>query len=547
MRMACFAAFRTALCVLFLSAAARAETALPQGYAQAIEQAVQAGAYPAVGVGWIDGADRDTWFFGSANADSVFEIGAVTEIFSGLLLAQAAYEGKVRLQTPLRELLAADFAFADPAAGAITLEALATHHAGLPPVPPNLMPLNAEDPYADYAEPALRAFLANYRGIASAPDYAYSTLDAGLLGYLLGRAYAANYPKLLNDKVLVPLGMKHSGFDDSPALLGGHARGETAAFWHFGVLAGSAGMRSRVDDLLDFLQLNLRPGDSPLRAALLLARQPRARTRTEELGLGWNIHEVGTGEQAWPLVWRASSTAGFSTFIGFRTDRQQGLVLLANADAGLSSLGMALLQGDSPPPPPPARAPAPTSAQLDAYPGLYQVRSGTEIIVRRRDDNLSAQLGGQPAALLHADGDDVFDAGASGFGISFQREAGRVTNLLLNRDGMHFLAERLSARAPHVERVRIAVDANASNDLVGDYRLDADTLARIGIHRGVLSLQVTGRMAIPLQAFAKDRFACDDDSCELSFKRDAEDRVASVRIDFAGTERDAPQVHWIAP
>src|SRR5450432_1107703 len=547
MKKARAAVFKISLCVLFcVCVAARAAPALPDGYRQAIEQGVQSGVYHSVAVGWIDGRDRGTWFFGTAQGDSEFEIGAVTEVFSGLLLAQAAYEGKLRLQTPLRELLP-DFPFTDPALGTITLESLATHHAGLPAAPPNLMPPNADDPYAGYVEQDLRAFLANYRGNAPAPDYTCSTLDDGLLGYLLGHAYATTYSQLLNDKILAPLGMKHSSFDDSAALLAGHSRGESAAHLHFSVLDGSAGLRSTAGDLLNFMQLNLRPGDSPLRAALLLARQPRARTPVEEIGLGWNMHEVGTGDQTWPLVWRASSTAGFSTFIGFRTDRQQALVLLGDSDAGLGALGMALLEGGSPPPVPSARAPLPTAEQLGAYPGLYQVRSGIEIIVRLRNDKLSAQLNGQPAAQLHADGEDVFDAGANGFGVSFQREAGKVTNLLLNRGGVNFLAQRLSAQAPHVARTRIAVDAKSLNEFAGDYRLDGDTLARVAARADMLTLQVTGRAPTPLLAFAKDRFSCDDDSCELLFKRDAKGRIASARVDFAGLERDAPRIYWVTP
>ena len=554
MKTACGAAFITGLCTLFLGCdAARAESGLPDAYRQALDRGVQTGIYQAVAVGWIDGKDRDTWFFGPAQADSAFEIGAATEVFTGLLLAQAAYEGKLRLQTPIRELLPADF-LADPALGALPLEALATHHAGLPAVPPNLLSGNVDDPYADYTEQDLRAFLASYHLPASSPGYSYSTLDAGLLGYLLSRGYATNYAKLLSDKILLPLGLKHTGFDDSTALLGGHARGESAAHWHFSALAGSAGLRSTVDDLLDFLQLNLRPGDSPFRAALLLARQPRARSSTQDIGLGWNIVEVNTSEsgaetvsvggQTWPLIWRASSTAGFSTFIGFRTDRQQALVLLGNTDVDLIELGMAWLKGDMPPPlPSPSLATAPTAEQLSAYPGLYQVRSGIELIIREHDGHLTAQLSGQPATPLRADSEDVFDAGADSFGISFQREAGKVTNLLLNRQGVNFVAQRLSERAPHVARVPIAVDAKALSDYAGDYRLDANTLARIAVHADKLSLQLTGRVPVPLFAFAKDRFVGDDESCELAFQRDAEGNITSARIDFAGTQRDAVRIH----
>jgi hypothetical protein len=196
---------------------------------------------------------------------------------------------------------------------------------------------------------------------------------------------------------------------------------------------------------------------------------------------------------------------------------------------------------------PPAHAAQPTPEQLAAFPGLYQVRGGVEITVRQRDAQLSAQLSGQPAALLHADSEDVFDAGAEGFGFSFQRVAGKVTTLLFNRAGVHFVAERLSERAPHVSRVTIAVDAKTLPDYAGDYRLDANAFARVALHGDKLSLQLSGRAALSLLAFAKDRFACDDDSCTLAFQRDSAGKVVSVRIDFAGTEGDAPRVRWITP
>ena len=103
---------RLLFALLLIGRAANAAPALPDGYSQAFENSISSGAYHSIAVGWIDGSDRGTWFFGQAKADSAFEIGAATEIFTGLLLAQAAYEGKLRLQAPIRSLLPADFPFA---------------------------------------------------------------------------------------------------------------------------------------------------------------------------------------------------------------------------------------------------------------------------------------------------------------------------------------------------------------------------------------------------------------------------------------------------
>jgi D-alanyl-D-alanine-carboxypeptidase/D-alanyl-D-alanine-endopeptidase len=515
---------------------------LPDVYRQVIEQGIKAGAYRDVAIGWIEGKERDTAYFGQAGAETTFEIGAATEIFTDLLLAQAALEGKVRLQTQLHEVLP-QFAFADAALGSITLESLATHRAGLPAMPSNLMPRDVDDPYAEYGDTELLAFLGNHQLPASTTEYAYSVMDAGTLGYVLGRGYGVEYPKLVQEKVLAPLGLKHTSLEDT-GLLAGYARGEPVRHWHFGALAGSAGLRTTLGDVLDFLQVNLRPENSPLRAALLLARQPRTRGQSEQIGLGWNIHETGSGDQTWPLLWRASTTSGFSTFIGFRTDRQQAVALLGDTDANLGAIGMALLEDRAVPTAPHARVAAPAHLQVDDFVGLYQVRGGIEITIRQRDGQLSAQLRGGPIARLTPDEDDIFDAGAEGFTITFQREAGKVTSLIVTRAGVNVLAERLSAGAPHLARTPIAIDAKELGAFAGDYQLGEAGLARVSVQADKLSMQLAGRAPIELIAFAKDRFACADDSCEATFQRNETGEITLVTLDFAGAQHGAPRVRW---
>ena len=60
----------------------------------------------------------------------LFEIGSISKVFTGLLLAQAVSDKKLSLSSTLRDLLGPDFAFADPNVAAITLEQLSTHTSG---------------------------------------------------------------------------------------------------------------------------------------------------------------------------------------------------------------------------------------------------------------------------------------------------------------------------------------------------------------------------------------------------------------------------------
>jgi CubicO group peptidase (beta-lactamase class C family) len=514
---------------------------------------VDSGLYRQLAIGWIDGMltgpdQRQTWFFGNGqkpDADATFEIGAASEIFTGLLLAQAAIDGKAHLDAPLRDLLPKDFAFADAAVGAISLRQLATRRSGLPPVPPNLFPTDARDAYAGFDQAALLSLLANYK-LAPGAAPGYSILDVGLLGDLLGRAYGQRFSVVLVSRILDPLGMSHTGFGDDARLLPGHGHGLGVPHWHFGALAGAAGLRSSLGDLLLFVQANLMPQQSPLRAALLLSRQPQGDSE-QSVGLGWNTVQVSDGDQTWPLVWRSSRTAGFSVFLGFRTDRQQALVLLGNTDADLSGLGIAWLEARSPPPLQPPPPVMPSAAELAAYPGLYRIATGNDFVVRVGTNGLTAQFPGQFPLDLRAVGHDVFAATGDAFVLSFQREGNAIASVLFGQGGTNVLAQRLSERAPSLARIALATDANKLHEYAGDYRLDATTLLRIAVHGGALSVQATGRAAVALIAFAPDRFADAHSACEIHFLRNDKHEVASLKIVLAGAERSAERVDWQFP
>ena len=543
---------RAAFFSLLLGAANdTAGVALPDAHARYFAAATANGACASIAVGLINGTEQGAWLFAGgqrseladANA-AAYEVGSVTDIFTGLLLAQAALDGKLRLADSIRSLMPKAFPWADEAFAVRPLTALVTQHGGLPPTPPNLFPADAEDPYAAYGETDLLALLANVR--ATAPAGTYSTLNAGLLGVLLGRLYGQDLPSLLTSRILVPLGMTHSGFDDADALVDGHAFGLPARHWHYGALAGAAGLRVTLADLLAFVRANLRPDASPLRGPLLLARQARDEGPAGGLGIGWNVHDVDADGQTWPLVWRASETGGFSTFIGYRTDRQQGLVLLSNSAAELAPVGLSLLTGQLPPNVPAAPF-APSSDQIEHYAGLYRLLDGGDVTVRREDVGLVTQIRGQTPWPLVPLAEDVFMTRSAAVGVTFVRNIDAISGLVLRVAETNISATRLSARAPRLARPVIDVGADKLAAFRGDYRLAPDLLLRVSTDEGRLLAHYTGVAAIPMRAYATDRFADADGVNGLVFHRGEDGRIDGVTVDLAGGERQAELAHWGTP
>ena len=552
--------FTTVVFALSASAASvrkKAETAEQQAlfgtdFREVIERGVGNGGFQAVAVGVIDGKRRETRYFGRVdgpssakpNDESRFEIGAITEVFTGLLLAQAAIEGKLRLNDATHNLLAPGFPFADPALARATLLDLITQKAGLPSRPANLFPPRLDDPYENYATEDLFAFLALQPRSSDATQSqpaGYSVLSVGLLGNLIGRVYATPFPELLESHVLTPLGMSHTSFADEQ-LLAGHVRGEAAAHWHYGVLAAAAGLRSSLPDLVDFLQRNLVPGDSPLRGALLLARQGRVAVDADQLGLGWKVREVASADDTWPLVWRASETAGFSAFIGFRTDKQRGIVLLGNAAEDLADLGMAWL-AELPPPASPHGDTSLTESKLERYPGLYKLNSGIEIVVHADNGTLNLQLPGNWPQRLRLVDKDVFASDNAPLAVTFMRDVDEVTGLVLRINDENVSARRLSARAPRVARAPIEVPKDRLADCAGDYRIGADNWLRVVVQEGGLVVQPTMSERLTLVGYARDRFADANGAVDLSVHRDAQGRLDHLVLDLAGVEREATPLH----
>ena len=123
--------------------------------------------------------------------DTIFEMGSITKVFTATLLTQAVERGEVKLDDPVAKYLPADVHVPERGGKQITLRDLAMHVSGLPRMPSNFAPKDPDNPYADYTDKELFAFLSGYtlpRDIGS--KWEYSNVGVGLLGEVLARRAA---------------------------------------------------------------------------------------------------------------------------------------------------------------------------------------------------------------------------------------------------------------------------------------------------------------------------------------------------------------------
>ncbi|MBB6464270.1 CubicO group peptidase (beta-lactamase class C family) [Aminobacter lissarensis] len=388
------------------------------------------------------------------DADTGFEIGSITKVFTTLLLAEMAGRGEVGLDDPVAMHLPATVHMAQRNGREVTLTDLATHTSGLPRLPENMAPSDDDNPYADYSVEQMYAFLAAYelpRDIGS--EYEYSNLGMGLLGHVLARRAGMSYGALIRERILAPLDMRSTA--DTPAvymksrLANGHdAQLMPVLNWDLPTLAGAGALLSTADDMLNFVEMLVDAPASPLHAALATTLAIRRPTGTEgdETGLGWVIS--GSGDDQ--IVWHNGGTGGYRSYLGFMPAKGVGVVALSNTstEAGVDDIGRHLLNSKNPLAEPPRERVAITldPAIYDRYVGTYRLAPQFEIAITREGAGLFAQATGQGRLEIFAENQTQFFLKAVNAQLTFDVGSdGAATGLTLHQNGIDQKAPRAKA------------------------------------------------------------------------------------------------------
>ncbi len=313
---------------------------LPGLLQQEMQPVVQAWPQGGVVVGVLDHGQREVMAFGTAKADSIFEIGSVTKTFTGLALAQMVEQKKVTLDEPVRELLPAGWV-TKPSGEEISLLDLVTHHSGLPRLPSNMKPVNMADPYADYGPEQLEAFLKEHGvGRPEKTEFDYSNLGVGLLGFALAQKAGVTWAELIRNEVTGPMGLRDTVVTLSPEQQQRFIQGYTGAHtaqgpWHLNALAGAGALNSTAADLLTYCEDLMHPerlagkqGDgATLAAAIPMALEPRADVDpggTVRIALAWLVRP------AEDRYFHDGGTGGYSSLVIFNPEKDRAIVVLYN-------------------------------------------------------------------------------------------------------------------------------------------------------------------------------------------------------------------------
>ncbi len=474
----------------------------------------------------------------SAQHQKLYEIGSVSKVFTGLLLAQAVEKGDLSLDDTLGKLLDGKVGFQSPHVAAITLRQLITHSSCLPRAPKEISErLGGPSPYATFNRRMMWQSLA-VASIPNAPPCApaYSNFGLGLVGDILSERYGKPWQALVRDNITAPLGMMDTVQDlgsKTDRMAAGFNHAAPMAPWDFQAMAGAGALRSTVADMLIFSRAMMAGPDGPLGAAAVRMRTPLGVFGSGQIGYAMMIR--GPAERR--IYHHDGLTGGYRAQWMIAPDTQEAAVALAGnthaapgrllaaitahrypiAESVLASVG--------------GTAATITSDQLKEFGGVYRIDRSSGAVVVAQDGVLYARFqgGGRYRSLAHAGKDLFIDAEFAAM-LQFQRIGGRVTGLTYTQGGGAFNAERTGDAPP-----AIAVLPNAATqDYVGRYflqrplqrNLDFDVKAEAG-QLAVRSGNWPRQPVSPLPN-QPDRFVYANVKAELQFERDAKGKVIAV-------------------
>jgi len=197
-----------------------------------------------------------------ATPETIYRIGSLTGLFTATAAMQLAEQGKLDIDQPLQTYLP-EFSIRSRFnnSGPITIRSLLTHHSGLPSNILKGMWNSKPEPYTNVVS------LIREEYVAYPPDsiFSYSSVGTTLVGHVVERVSGRSYVSYINESLLQPLGMAHTGFVPAQKQNGQLSRG-----YHKGkdmddpslrdIPAG--GMQSTVLDLGRFMQMIIAQGRS---------------------------------------------------------------------------------------------------------------------------------------------------------------------------------------------------------------------------------------------------------------------------------------------
>lgn len=474
-------------------------------------------------------------------AQSLFEIGSISKVFTTLLLAQVMQEHNVSLDDKAGDYLPEGMTLPRYNGQEILIRHLVTHTSGLPSLPDNMFPEDASNPYADYTVQKLENYLSG-TDLTRAPGsrFEYSNMGIALVGHIVESETGKEYEQLVIDRIAKPLNMEDTGIQvaaaNSSRLAKGHAQGKTVSNWDLPVFEGAGALRSSGDDMMQFLKVQMGIINSELWPYMQKTQQPLFKIdqglsrQTDEIGMAWFY---ATDKDT--IIWHSGGTGGYRSFIGINKETGSGAVVLSNSTADLSDLYFHLLDSSYE-----LRNEKEsitlTPEELQRFVGEYESERGFSFYVTNEEGQLFIRLTGQGKAPVEPIADDLFVNKQVGAEFDFDTsDNGKVSQLTLRQGGQEIPAEKVSDEVSQPEkREAISLEESVMEQYTGTYQLTPNFSIKVTLESGQLYAQATGQKKFPVYPESKTKFFYKVVEAQLEFIKSGDRGIDKLKLHQGG-------------
>jgi D-alanyl-D-alanine-carboxypeptidase/D-alanyl-D-alanine-endopeptidase len=323
-----------------------------------IEYEVNLNETPGIIIGIINGDSVYVYSFGEMTKgkpeqltdSTMFDIGSMTKVFTASLLQILVDEGKIDYEKTLVDYL--DKEKLNPSLHNITIRKLATHTSGLPRLPTNFSEQDKDpnNPFAHYRNTDFDIFLKDFN-LFTTSSYLYSHVNYALIERVIESVENQSFETVMNEKMLQPLGLNNTTYEltklQHDRLSTGYLlTGETAPETLFNSFYGAVGLKSEMNDLIKFVQYNLKVGaESELQNSLLKTHEFQVNTGIKkyiDTGIGWHI--VRPKRRFYNVISHRGTAVGHQAYIAFVPETKTGVIVLANSRNSLEGFGYFMLK-----------------------------------------------------------------------------------------------------------------------------------------------------------------------------------------------------------
>lgn len=177
--------------------------------------------------------------------------------------------------------------------------------------------------------------------------FRYSSTGVAMLGNILEKITQKSYSNMLDSYLLFPLKLDQTGFSN-PTIVGFNEKGFAVARSSFDAMSPAAGLTSSTNDLLTFLETQITPSLA-FEGAIERTHDIQLKTRSHfgyeypsAVTNGWFATRFKNSEDM--LYWKNGGTKGFNAFMAFNKEKKTAVVILSNSAQSVKEIGFELIE-----------------------------------------------------------------------------------------------------------------------------------------------------------------------------------------------------------